>query len=67
MSILSQKYNIPEEAVVKMIKDGVISCSWDVAADIKKMREEGKSWDEVSFQTKMSIRNAQILYTTKAK
>ena len=28
MSELSNKYNIPEETVKKMIRDGVISCTW---------------------------------------
>lgn len=61
MSILSEKYNIPEDTIKRMMKEGVISCSWDVCDTIKKMREQGKSWDEVSFQTGMSIRNAQII------
>lgn len=61
MSILSDKYNIPEEAVKKMMKDGVISCSWDVCDTIKKMRDSGKSWDDVSFATGMSIRNCQYI------
>lgn len=26
--ILSNKYNVPQETLNKMIKDGVISCAW---------------------------------------
>ena len=61
MSILSQKYNIPEDTVKRMIRDGVVSCSWDICDHIKKMRSEGKSWDEVAFDTGMSIRNCQYI------
>lgn len=59
--ILSEKYNIPEETIKRMMKDGVISCSWDICDDIKKMREQGKSWDDISFKTGMTIRNCQYI------
>jgi hypothetical protein len=26
--ILSNKYNVPQQTIDKMVKDGVISCSW---------------------------------------
>lgn len=61
MSILSEKYNVSEDTIKRMMRDGVVSCSWDVCDTIKKMRDTGKSWDEVSFQTGMSIRNCQYI------
>lgn len=61
MSILSEKYNIPEDTIKRMMKEGVISCSWNVCDEINKMRTEGKSWDDVAFKTGMSIRNCQYI------
>lgn len=43
MSILANKYNIPEETVKQMIKDGVVSCSWPTYDEIMKLRSMGKS------------------------
>lgn len=37
MSTLSNKYNIPQEVVDKMIKDGVISCTWPAYEEIYQM------------------------------
>lgn len=37
MSRLAEKYCIPTEAVYKMVKDGVISCSWPMRDDIYEM------------------------------
>jgi len=37
MSRLADKYCIPAEAVWKMVKDGVISCSWPMREDIYDM------------------------------
>jgi hypothetical protein len=31
---LSNKYNIPQEAVDKMIKDGIIGCQWPMYEEI---------------------------------
>lgn len=63
MSILSDKYGLPEETVKKMMRDGVISCSWDTYDQIAKLKREGKTWDEIAFETGMSIRNAQYIYS----
>jgi len=44
MSHLSSKYNLSQETIDKMIKDGIISCSWinyeEVYRQYKKRREE---------------------------
>ncbi len=61
MSILSEKYNIPEDTIKKMIKDGVVSCSWNVYDTIARMRKEGKSWDDVAFETGMTVRNCHYI------
>jgi len=37
MSRLAEKYCIPTEAIYKMVKDGVISCSWPMREDIYEM------------------------------
>lgn len=34
---ISNKYNIPQETVNKMVKDGVISCSWPRYEEIYTM------------------------------
>lgn len=34
---LSNKYNIPQETVNKMVKDGVISCTWPMYEEIYSM------------------------------
>lgn len=36
---LSNKYNIPQETIKKMINDGVISCSWPMYEEIYAMYE----------------------------
>ena len=36
---LSNKYNIPQETIKKMINDGVISCSWPMYEEIFAMYE----------------------------
>lgn len=63
MSVLSEKYNIPPETVNKMIKDGVISCSWSNYEEVYRMYREGKSVSEISFHTHMSERN--VFYILK--
>jgi hypothetical protein len=66
MSVLSDKYNIPAETVNKMIKDGVISCSWKTYDEIHKLHSEGKSTAEISDIVHTSQRNVQyILKRTK--
>ncbi len=34
---LSNKYNIPQDTVNKLVKDGVISCSWPMYEEIYQM------------------------------
>jgi len=60
--ILENRYNIPEQTVKRMINDGVIKSAWNTCDEITKMKREGKTWDEISFKTKMSIRNAKYIY-----
>lgn len=57
MSVLSNKYNIPEETVSKMIKDGVISCSWSTYDEVTAMRKNGKSVDEIASTFGVSRRH----------
>lgn len=61
--ILSDRYNIPAETVNKMIKDGVISCSWSTYEQVYTMRNDGKSISEIAYHTRMSERN--VLYILK--
>lgn len=51
MSILSNKYNIPEETVKKMIQDGVISCSWPGYEEVYNLWKSGEKIDEICFKT----------------
>lgn len=34
---LSNKYNVPQETINKMVNDGVISCSWPMYEEIYTM------------------------------
>lgn len=61
MSVLSKKYNIPAETVTKMIKDGVISCSWSNYEEVYELYKKGMSTSEISFHTKMSERNVRYV------
>lgn len=66
MSILSDKYKIPEPTIKNMIKDGVISCSWSLYEDVRRMRNEGKPVDEIAFSLNISVRYVyKILNCTK--
>lgn len=68
MSILSDKYGVPEPVIKNMIRDGVISCSWSTYDEVARLHAEGKSTFEISLQTNMSQRNVQsILSRLKAK
>jgi len=40
---LSNKYNIPQETVNKMVRDGVISCSWPAYEQIYAMYKKSMS------------------------
>lgn len=69
---LSKKYNIPQEAVKKMINDGVISCSWPMYEQIyqdyqNSMNVGGKTqtavFHEVAEKNKVSEKTVQkIVY-----
>lgn len=61
MSILSDKYKVPEPVIKNMIRDGVISCSWSVYDEVVKMHSAGKSIDDIAFDTKMSTRNVRYI------
>lgn len=53
MSRLAEKYCIPTEAVYKMVKDGVISCSWPMRDDIYDMYQKlkgSKSQSEIIYE-----------------
>lgn len=61
MSILSNKYNIPPETVNKMIKDGVISCSWPTYDRVYELHQSGKSTSEISDMVNISQRAVQYI------
>lgn len=48
---LSQKYGISEETIKKMIKDGVISNSWNAYERVAELKKSGKSVDDIMFET----------------
>lgn len=56
MSLLSEKYKIPESTIKTMIADGVISCSWNTYDEIIKLKRAGKTPDEIADTTHMSKR-----------
>lgn len=71
MSELSRKYGISEEAIKKMIADGVISCTWakyeEVISTYRNLSGTYsglKLVDEVSERTKVPERT---IYTIIAK
>lgn len=52
---LSKKYNIPKETVMKMVNDGVISCSWPMYEEIYAMYQKsiaigGKTKTEIFYE-----------------
>lgn len=61
MSILSEKYEVPEQVIKNMIKDGLISCSWNTYDEVRKLYKEGKSTAEIGHLTHMSQRRVQQL------
>lgn len=66
MSILSDKYKIPEMVVKSMIKDGVISCSWALYDDVRRLKREGKSVAEIADTLNISLRYVyKIINCTK--
>lgn len=61
MSVLSEKYNIPPETVNKMIKDGVISCSWETYDEVIKLHREGKCTADIAEIVRVSQRHVQAI------
>lgn len=57
MSILSDKYGVPEPAIRNMIKDGVISCSWATYEEVANLRKQGKTVDEIAIHFQVSRRH----------
>lgn len=51
MSFLSDKYNLPQETVKKMISGGVISCCWVGYEEVYKLWKEGKSMSDIALTT----------------
>lgn len=52
---LAKKYNIPKEAVQRMVNDGVISCSWPMYEEIYAMYQQsmavgGKTKTEIYYE-----------------
>lgn len=66
MSILSDKYKIPEPTIKNMIRDGVIAYSWSTFEDVHKLHSEGKTNTEISEAIGIGTRYVQqILKRTK--
>lgn len=66
MSILSDKYKIPEPVIKNMIKDGVISCSWSTYEEVHRLHAEGKPTAEIADSVNISISYVhKILRRTK--
>lgn len=49
---LSEKYGVPKEAISKMIKDGVISCSWRRYEEVYYIYKKNKVVDKISAARK---------------
>jgi hypothetical protein len=51
---LSNKYNIPQSTVNKMVKDGVISCTWPRYEEVydmyKSYSSSGKTKTEIYYE-----------------
>jgi DNA-binding transcriptional regulator LsrR (DeoR family) len=61
MNELSKKYNIPSETVNKMIKDGIISCSWPGYEQVYELWKQGKTQTEIADITHMTDRNVRYI------
>lgn len=51
MSYLSEKFNIPQETVKSLIKNGIISCSWEGYEEVYDLHKQGKSIGEIAIIT----------------
>lgn len=52
---LAKKYNIPQQTITNMVKDGVISCTWPMYEEIYAMYQQsisigGKTKTEIYFE-----------------
>lgn len=66
MSLLSDKYKIPEPTIKNMISDGVIASTWSTYDEVNRLHKEGKTTTEISDLTRISVRYVQkILARTK--
>lgn len=63
MSILSDKYKIPEPTIKNMIQDGVISCAWVGWDEVVKLHKEGKSIDDIASACNVTRR--QVFYVLR--
>jgi len=61
MSELSKKYNIPVETVNRMVKDGVISCSWVGHEEVYQMWKAGVCIGDIAFKCHMTERNVHYI------
>lgn len=59
MSILSNKYNIPEDIVKQMIKDGDATASFTMWDRIVDLHKQGKSTLDISEMVGISQRRVQ--------
>lgn len=51
MSYLSEKFDIPEGTVKKMMSNGVISCTWAGYEEVIKLHKEGRSIGDIAIET----------------
>lgn len=66
MSLLSEKYKVPEPTIKNMIRDGVIPCSWETYEEVIERHKQGKSTGEIADELRISIRYVQkIIQRTK--
>lgn len=65
---LSNKYNISQDVINKMVKDGVISCTWPMYEEIYAMyqssKSSGKSKTEIYYEIaeKKKMSEATVKY-----
>lgn len=71
---LCNKYNIPEETINKMVKDGVLSCSWPryeevyaVYQSLPKGLSKEKMYAMVADQKNMNPRTVKFIVSVMDK
>lgn len=70
---LSNKYNIPQETLKKMYRDGVISCKWsqyeEVYDTFKSRTGKSKSdiYMDIAAEMNISARTVRLMVETMAK